>query len=212
MSDVNDWMPLFPESEIPKILRITHRCGSALRKKHSQEHENDLSLRLCSLIVRDSEYRNDLAAQLELEVPLYLLETDKPEQLGRVDLKFTHGCGRRKPYPYFAIEAKRLHVRFKDGWKSLVTEYVTGHQGMMCFITGRYSRGLKAGAMVGYVFDSDLSRARLGLDESIRANASALKLVGTVGMSKSPGNDGSSETRHDLRQGDFCLYHLLLSV
>jgi hypothetical protein len=40
--------------------------------------------------------------------------------------------------PYFAVEAKRLHVSLPSGWQSLVAEYVGGNQGMMCFITGRY--------------------------------------------------------------------------
>src|ERR1035441_7926256 len=46
---------------------------------------------------------------------------------------FLYSTGVNKPWPYFGIESKRLHVSFPSGWQSLISEYVTGHQGMMCF-------------------------------------------------------------------------------
>ena len=61
---------------------------------------------------------------------------------------FLFSTGSRKPWPYFVIESKRLHVSFASGWQSLVPEYVAGNQGMMCFINERYARDLESGGML----------------------------------------------------------------
>ena len=76
-----------------------------------------------------------------------------------MDLRFLLLDPTKKPPPYFAVEGKRLHVSFESGWKSLIPEYVTHRQGMMCYIDGRYSKGLQFAGMLGYVFDGDVVRA-----------------------------------------------------
>jgi hypothetical protein len=147
-----EWVPLFPEGEVKFILAAVLRSGARLTKLHGTEIENRLSDRLRDLLDRDSGLR---ARPIELfrEVPLYDRKRARQKQLGRTDLMFLYSTGARKPWPYFVIESKRLHVTFQSGWRSLVSDYVTGRQGMMCFIEERYARGLDGGGMLGYVFD-----------------------------------------------------------
>lgn len=40
------WVPLFPEEEVPRILEAVLLCSAELRKRHATEYENKLSDRL----------------------------------------------------------------------------------------------------------------------------------------------------------------------
>jgi len=172
--DAAEWVPLFPEEEVPFILAAVLRSGVRLKKLHGAELENEVSDRLRDLLDRDSGLR---ARPVELfrEVPLYDRKRARQKQLGRSDLMFLYSTGIEKPWPYFAIESKRLHVTFPSGWKSLVSDYVTGHQGMMCFIEGRYAHGLESGGMLGYVFDGKLEDARSSVAACIGSNDRQLR-------------------------------------
>src|SRR5205085_142787 len=123
--------------------------------------------------------------------------------------------GNRKPWPYFIIETKRLHVTFPSGWHSLVPEYVTGHQGMMCFIDQRYSRSLTTGGMLGFVFDGEIEKARDSVSASIAANSAKLKGAEPFWLSVSEivtGRPPISESSHTLPHGLFTIYHLFVAV
>ena len=167
--DAAEWVPLFPEGEVPHILAAILRSGVRLKKLHAAELENGLSDRLRDLLDRDSGLR-DRPIELFREVPLYDRKRMRQKQLGRSDLMFLYSTGTRKPWPYFVIESKRLHVTFPSGWRSLVSDYVTGHQGMMCFLEERYARDLESGGMLGYVFDGDIEAARSSVAVSIESN------------------------------------------
>lgn len=213
MSTASDWFPVFPESEIPRILQIVERCASRLKKEHSQELENDICDRLRDSIDQDPEYRDFVDAELQRESPIYDRKTPKQKQLGRGDIQFLHGTGRMKPWPYFLIEAKRLHVTFKSGWKSLASEYVTGSQGMMCFIDERYSRDLASGAMLGFVFDGETVAARETIHKLAVKKAAKLKSVKPHGLS--PGNISEAmaeKSLHSIRGRAFVIYHLFTGV
>lgn len=97
--------------------------------------------------MQDAEFR---LRPVELDRESYLFDdkTASEAATGRLDFRFSYSTGIQKPWPYFGIEAKRLHVFFPSGWDSLVPEYVTGHQGMMCFIEQRYAQGLASGGML----------------------------------------------------------------
>ena len=51
----------------------------------------------------------------------------------------------------------------------------------MCFVTGKYSRGLPLGGMIGYVMDGDLLRAHRNVQRAIQRERKALRI--------SPGGD-----------------------
>lgn len=206
-----NWVvPIFPEEEIPHILQAVMRSMEGLKKAEPHENETALTKRLRIRLRRDPQLR-DRPVEIDREA---VLDDDETGVEGRLDLRFLFSTGRRKPWPYFVIEAKRLHVSFDSGWKSLVSEYVTGHQGMMCFITGRYSRGLRSGAMLGYVFDGDVEKAARSISATLEKHRSLLKLDPPHRLTRSMrlGCGPAWETNHKLPYGRFTVFHLLCAI
>jgi len=225
------WRQLFPESEIPFILSGILRCMIDETKRHPTEHENRITFRLWKKVRRDAILRT---RPIHADLESWELGDEKgAEKAGRLDLRFIYSTRSQHPWPCFAIEAKRLHVTFPGaGWKSLVSEYVTTkqarpseeEQGMMCFVTGRYSQGLRAGAMLGYVFDGAVDDARNAVAASIKTHAAKLRLRSGAGLALSsvvPNENRISESAHeladyvgadDLFAGRFTIYHLLAAV
>jgi hypothetical protein len=209
-----EWVPLFPDEEVPFILAAVLRSGARLKKLNHIERENDLSDRLRDLLEADQEFRSR-PVELFREVPLYDRKRAKQKQLGRSDLMFLYSTGIAKPWPYFVLESKRLHVTFQSGWKSLVGEYVTGQQGMMCFIQERYSRGLESGGMLGYVFDGKVEQALASIGTSVASNLEKLKCSRVSGLTLSSvlkGDFQVSESSHSLPSRNFKIYHVFLAV
>jgi hypothetical protein len=211
--NATEWIPLFPEEEIPYILDAVLRSGAQLRKLHPTELENDLTDRLRDKLDRDPILRTR-PVELFREVPLYDRRRARQRQLGRTDLLFLYSTGNRKPWPYYAIESKRLHVTFPTGWQSLISEYVTGNQGMLCFITERYAAGLTSGGMLGYVFDGDIGKARSSVNAMIEENHERLKCAISRLQASSimRGENQITESVHSLPYRSFTIHHLFLSV
>lgn len=229
MSVVPDvWRQPFPENEIPYILTAVLRCMAGVQKLELCERENPISIRLWKKLRRDAEL-NARPTHLDPEA-WEIDEENENGKIGRLDLRFLYSTGTQKPWPCFAIEAKRLHVTFPQaGWKSLVAEYVTSEtskpvedeQGMMCFVSGRYSRGLRAGAMLGYVFDGNIGTARTSIATAIQQHAKKLKLASVKWVAESEETSESSsicESRHNVggfqsqSPGYFTIFHLLVPV
>ncbi len=189
------------------------RCSVALCKKETTEHENRISDRLRKLLLRDSDLRK--RPSIWIEAYVYDDTSDEENAGGRLDFRFLYSTEERQPWPYFAIEAKRLHVTFPSGRDPCVSEYVTRNQGMMCFIDQRYAKGLVSGGMLGYVFDGDVDRARVSVAVAIEKHGDKLKCVPPFAMVASaivPGDSRVSETTHHLPHGDFTIYHLFVPV
>lgn len=205
-------IPLFPEEEIPFILQALLRSGRQLRKKAPREREDHLTDRLRSILDRDRELARR-PVELFREVSIYDRKQPKENPLGRTDVVFLFSTGARKPWPYFAIECKRLHVTFLSGFGALINEYVTGHQGMMCFIEGRYSKGLAHGAMMGYVFDGKVQAARESVAQSIRQHPGRLQARHEGEMQPSALSIAEiHETHHQIEGRLFVLHHIFVSV
>ena len=202
-------IPLFPTEEIPRILDVVLLHAGTLRKANETEREEVLSARLYKLLIKDKLFRS--APYIPVPEHQIFDDTGKDGHSGRIDINFICPPGVET---YFAIEAKRLHVTFPSGWQSLVGEYVTGNQGMMCLISGRYSMTQQAAAMLGYVFDGDIDKARRGIDNTLRKNDGLLKLSPPHGLKNSPILPGRAvdETCHQLASRPFVIYHLLVSV
>lgn len=212
--EASEWVPLFPHGEIPFILAAVLRCTLGLRKKRSTELENHISDRLRDFLDQDTELRGR-PVEVFREVPLYDRKRPRRKQLGRSDIMFLYSTGVRKPWPYFVIESKRLHVMFSSGWKSLVSEYVVGRQGMRCFIEQRYARDLTSGGMLGYVFDGDVEKARASVGAAILKNHDRLKCAEPFELVPSaivPRDSRVSKTIHGLAHGDFTIHHLFVAV
>lgn len=215
------WREPFPDEEISHILAALLRCSSDLRKAESCEHENRLTVRLAKLLSLDATM---LKRPVHLDWEVWEIGMEKAELLGRLDLRYLYSTGVQHPWPCFAIEAKRLHVTFpKGGWKSLVSEYVTGdtgksaeeEQGMMCFVTGRYSGGLRSGAMLGYVYDGDVERARIAIHKAIVEHSAKLRFSTSEQIKVSaivPNELRITESVHELPQRQFRIFHVLFGV
>ncbi len=201
--------PLFPADEIPRILDMVLRHAHRLKKKHETEREDAISDRLFKLLRKDKMLR--AAPFVPVREHQIFDNSTQEGHSGRIDINFICLPGDET---YFAIEAKRLHVNFPSGWQSLVSEYVPGEQGMMCFISGKYSRFQCSAAMLGYVFDGDVKKARTGIAASVRKNALALRLVSPHQLRRSRvvPLDRVDETRHSFDSRQFTLYHLLVSI
>jgi hypothetical protein len=202
-------IPLFPAEEIPRILDTILFHAGTLRKKDELEREDSLTDRLFKLLRKDKLFRSAPYSPVR-EHPVFD-DSDKEGQSGRIDINFISLPGDET---YFAIEAKRLHVTFPSGRKSLVSEYVAGDQGMMCFITGKYSRFQQAAAMLGYVFDGNVAEAGDAIAKSVCKHAGRIKLEPPHRMQNSlilPGKN-MTETHHNLDSKIFTIYHLLVSV
>lgn len=208
---VEQCIPLFPAEEIPRILDTVLLHAGTLSKKHETEREDAITNRLYKLLRKDKMFRAAPFFPFR-EHPIFDDDSSKDGQRGRIDINFLCLPGDET---YFAIEAKRLHVAFPSGWQSLISEYVAGEQGMMCFITGKYSRFQQAAAMLGYVFDGDLTKAKDDIAKSIYRHAGRLKLAVPSHRLQSssvlPGKD-VAETHHLLDTRPFTIYHLLVSV
>lgn len=218
--DIEQSIPLFPYEEIPGILATIRRCATRLSKRDDTEKEDHITDRLFRLLRKSREFRSSpFSLHREFQVfhgaeqpGMYSGHLGSVGHTGRIDINFVCPPGDES---YFAIEAKRLHVAFPSGWKSLVNEYVIGAQGMMCFISGKYSAAQKAAAMLGYVFDDDIAGARNAIEKKIIEHALELKLAEpyqVVTSTNSPGDTLVDETSHCLDARIFTIYHLLVQV
>jgi hypothetical protein len=219
------WREPFPENEIPFILMAVSRCMAVVRKKSPVEHENTISIRLWKRLRLDPDLRQ---RPIHSDPEAWEINENDPDgTIGRLDIRFLAYMGANHPWPIFAIEAKRLHVRFPSGWKSLVSDYVTSNtlksvdqeQGMMCFVSGRYSQGLRAGAMLGYVFDGDVINARESIAITIKKHSNKLRTNGELCECRIvPSQYGILESLHQSSGGNggqshpFMIYHLLVAV
>lgn len=210
MNDAAKWVqPLFPEEQIPVILRAVVKSLRGLRKTKLRELETSLNKRLTKSLRRDLELK-DSPVEVEREK---VLDDDDTDDEGRLDISFTFSTERRKPWPYFAVEAKRLHVTYKGRVYPQIQKYTTDRQGMMCFIDERYSKGLTSAAMLGYVFDGDVPKAHSAISSHIQLHHVKLKSLHPHGLAACRhAIEGVEETCHDFDGRQFSLYHILAAV
>jgi hypothetical protein len=140
------------------------------------------------------------------EFPDWDEESGKEES--RTDIRF-YPPGPKRRSVCFVFESKRLNMPAANS-----DEYV-GHSGMMCFVLGKYSRGLRCGGMIGYVMDGDLRRANRNVTRAIKRKRKALRITPDGEFRPTPLLPDSTwhgETRHDRDSGVIVLFHLLLPV
>jgi len=208
----SEFVKLFPSEDIPRIVQNILEGCKTLKRSIPGEIENKLSVRLFAKLISFPEYRIGPLTVIPLwESPIINFIGDEVEIKGRADILFLFPGGGLETY--FLVEAKRLFVTPSDGKiVSLTGRYID--DGMMRFVTGQYASKMNTGAMLGYVFDKNLSEAKTALSEAIRKKRSDLKIVPEgewreSNLSVSPPVD---ETRHELTQGAFTIYHILTQV
>lgn len=217
MSDAQAWQslfPKFPESHISVALEILLAAGKGLQKKKPTEREDHVSLRLLLRIKQNAQFKQanlDVDSQFNVHDP----NNEDPALKGIVDIAFKL-LNAPKPVPYFAIEAKRLRFHSPSGkFNTGNSEYVSGDQGMRCFINERYAEGLNAGAMLGYVYDSDMDAAKEGINKLIQKHAQRLKCKEPHKLEASTlprVQNAVDETIHQLDGRDFRLFHIFFAV
>lgn len=204
-----DFVNLFPTEDISRILQNLQNCCGTLIRQAPFELENDLSKRLFKQLCRCPEYRTGpLEPHWESQVVTF--DEDEPEITGRVDIKFSCGRGIET---YFPVEAKRLYVTYPKGTKaSLIKDYI--NDGMMRYVSGQYASKMAEGAMLSYVCDSTIPVAKNALSAEVGKEAVKLRLAKsgawhTSSLAVTPLVD---ETRHDLDDRSFIMYHILTKV
>jgi hypothetical protein len=201
--------PLFPEDDVPRILTAILQASVGLQKKSATEFEDRVTDRLWKHMRRIEPFR-DGPLHISLQAAVLDSDSDRESPEGRADLEVT--CG-RGPDVYFAIEAKRLRViRFYERLDTGAREYVVN--GMMRFVTGQYAPRMNVGAMLGYVFDGNVTAARDDISRAIEQWCDILKLRQGVGLRRSTilPNRAVDETAHAPDKRELILYHVFVSV
>jgi hypothetical protein len=201
---------LFPEGQIPLILSSIIRVGENLHKQTATDHEDWITMKLHRLLIREPLFRDGpIQVDLQPEIVFTSVDLEKRTPEGRLDLKVSSGFGYEV---YFAIEAKRLRVSLPSGLFNGGREYVI--DGMMRFVTGQYAPLMQTGAMLGYVYDGEIQKARADVDKHVKKMEISLKLKGQKSLFPSPilQERPIDETNHDLGKRQFTIFHLFLGV
>lgn len=208
--DPCNFRDLFPDDLIPDILELVVRAWEKFTKPASSENEVPITKDFCLLLQR-LKNSTSLPFKIRWEVPLLDSTTDKSP--GRADLIFDYLDTQREEV-YFLFECKCLCVPSTSRWKSLAGDYV-GADGMMRFVSGKYSADLPAGGMIGYVMDGKVQVAISKVAEAIMNNRVGLHLKTNTGLETCefmPSNKTVKETSHDLSTRIYMLYHIFLRV
>lgn len=202
---MSDWPlpPLFPEDDVSVIIQDVLDCSRDLPRPGGREKrpEEFLSKMVFRRLTRIHRYRT---GPLQPD-----METWLPDAAHRGDIRFSCGRGLET---YFLIEAKRLFVTFpRSGRKdSLIPKYIA--EGMMRFVRGHYAPFQHRSAMLGYVHDETLETTHERIARSVEDRREELGLLDSLQPSPLPVDPKVSETKHNLGDGRFILYHLLVAI
>ncbi len=207
--EASEFKRLFPPKHIPIILRSILQAGDSLRKKTERDKEDWLTRRLCARLIRIPVFR-DGPLNIHPQQEILSSDPDADACAGRIDILVSCGLGHEV---YFALEAKRMRVRSAAG--RLFTgnhEYVK--DGMMRFVAGQYAPFMRAGGMLGYVYDGKTDKARAGVDRAVRGKAKELELAHPrrLAQSRILLDAAVAETTHELKNRPFTIHHIFLSV
>lgn len=208
-NEAKDFKRLFPQGQIPVILASILKAGSTLQKNTERDREDWITRRLFKRLILIPVFR-DGPLGIHLKPEIVSTRLDAATASGEIDLLVSCGLGYEV---YFPLEAKRLRFRSPKGETVLGSgAYVS--DGMMRFITGQYAPRMEAAAMLGYVFDGKTDDARVDIDRVVQNKAVDLRLVSPKRLLRSPIllRNPIDETKHDLGERSFIIYHILLSV
>jgi len=201
---------LFPEELIPEILELVITSWGTFKKPDRLECEVPISKAFTKIIRAEKNQRDDLPFHVWYE--LSTLNTQVEEE-GRIDIFFAY-IGSPREDIYFAFECKRLRIPYASGLDTNNSDYV-GEQGMLCFVTGKYSEIVTNGGMIGYVMDGKTEEAIISVGELIKKKSLNLKLAKDTGLETSSimiDSRNVRETRHRLSKKYFVIHHIFLAV
>jgi hypothetical protein len=200
---------LFPQEHIPIVVTSLIKAGEGLKKKTHNDFENWITRRLYRRAIRLFPFR-DGPLDIRLQPEIVADDNDDGASSGQIDLLVSCGLGAEA---YFAIEAKRLRVRLPSGKMDAGNDDYINY-GMMRFVSGQYAPYMKTGAMLGYVYDGDIKKARNGVARYILKKEKELKLIPPKRLARSEilPDKRIDKTRHALKNRIFTIYHVLLNV
>jgi len=196
----------FPASLVPRVMQLV--LDSWAEFKTSQTEETQITLEFFVLLNQNQEFsRLPFLIDPEIILPTGI----GTEQIGRLDLRFTHGQLRKV---YFSIECKRLRVTFPSGkFESLAGEYVA--EGMCRYFNGQYARGLDKGGMLAYVMDGDIANAIENIRTAVESRRTHLNMDtnSTICACSVLSHDYIKETSHNYGPKDrFKIFHIFLPM
>jgi hypothetical protein len=201
------WSDFFPDELIPDILAMVIRVWEEFIQPSAYEHEVHITRRFRSALEQYKDLKR-LPLRIDREVPVD--DLDNAVELGRVDLRLTHGF---RSDVYFAFECKRLRVVSRKGRVSnLAGEYVLS--GMMRFIglDAQYARTMNKGGMIGYIMDGLSSEAMTAVNKQLKNYHEKLRMVGENSLSQSSQMEHPliRETLHQFSDDLFTIHHVFL--
>src|ERR1035437_6832219 len=152
---------------IPDLLELVCEAWSHVQGIGPIDNEVTITERFLMPLRRN---KRDLPFRISLETAVSDEDTGHP--LGRVDIEFAP-CWSANEDVYFAIECKCLRIPRQGKVRSNADRYV-GTDGMIRFVSGKYSKGHPAAAMAGYVMDGDCASAIASVGEAIRKRSADL--------------------------------------
>ncbi len=208
--DGSSWKTdLFPQELIPDILQLVIVSWEIFPKPNPLDHEVSISKEFVKILRAEKNQHYDLPFKIWYELP----EIDLLNNEGRIDILFSY-IGTPKEEIYFSFECKRLRIPYPSRLVTNSSEYV-GNQGMMCFITGKYSRSVDNAGMIGYIMDGKENLAITSVGKHIKKKRNILKLAKNTGLELSsmiPDRRNVRETTHILSEKQLKIYHLFLAV
>lgn len=205
--NISLWADTFPDNLLPVVLDLIVQSWPAVLPVASDAKEEPTTRRLREVLRREKDLR-----QLPFTIWPESSETDPTsgKETGRIDLRFLHGY---REDVYLSFECKRLYYLTASGrTEANVSEY-TGKDGMLCYVSQQYSKGLPHGGMIGYILNGSLSRAKKRVEKSIDRNRVKLKLKAGTLLEKSrhaPSNPHLAESIHLIFGNKMTIYHVLL--
>jgi len=201
---------LFPEELIPEILELVMTSWRTFKKPNRLACEVPISKEFTRKIRAEKNQRGDLPFHVWYELPTFSTQT---EEDGRVDILFAY-IGTPREDIYFAFECKRLRIPYPSRLDTNNSDYV-GAQGMMCFVTGKYSQSIAHAGMIGYIMDGKANLAIISLGKLMKRKRTALKLCENTGLQPSLiilNCQNVRETTHILSDKQLKIHHLFLAV
>ena len=151
-----------------KFLRCVARVWQqAIAHLPRSSCEDMITMALVDSLSKDAEARDGFYCDYQFH----------PSARFRVDMAVIVGHDRAM---YLAYECKKLNVTGADGARRSQAGAYVGEEGMMRFVTEKYSENLPVGCMLGYVMDGDLSFAYARIEAAIMAEEQSLGLQGPL--------------------------------
>jgi hypothetical protein len=194
---------------VPQILQLTIATWEMMLRPAPDEKEDNITNELCRALRKNRTVRG---LMFTIDTQFVELDPMPGEPIGRLDIIF------RPPIPteeiYFCLEGKRLNALNAGRVRAYASEYVK--LGMLRFISGQYSRGVRHGGMIGYVLDGNIARARTNIAANLRRHCGILcmtppgrLLPSTVLVREDRARETHHHRRHERRR--FLIHHLFVA-